>query len=179
MKMIDPTSLNEKLKKDSKKPSVGYGRTFGTGLLGGVIGGVIFLAFKVFWSIDCFPLFILSGIGVMAMYLYFMDKERRNKKQLSMLFLSGLVAVVITLFFYVLLSLHKTGAGITAGHVFDAYFRNSSESAIDSTLLFHLVACFFTAIGISATWLYVSISAPRWEKKHGPSESVRSSRRKR
>ena len=50
--MIDPTSLNEKLKKDSKKPSVGYGRTFGAGLLGGVIGGVIFLAFKGFWSID-------------------------------------------------------------------------------------------------------------------------------
>ncbi len=166
--MIDPTGLNEQLKRDSKKPSDAYGRTFGTGLLGGVIGGLIFLAFKGFGAIDCFPLFILSGIGVMALYLYFVDRDQRHNRQLPVLFLSGLASVVIILFLYIVLSLYKTGAGVTVAHIIDAYFHNSSESAIDSTLLFHLVA-----------WLYVAISAPRWEKKHGSSEPIRRSKRKR
>ncbi|MBR5280675.1 MAG: hypothetical protein IKU26_06915 [Clostridia bacterium] len=177
--MIDPTSLNEQLRNAKKKPSMAYRRTFGSGLLGGLMGGLIFLAFKGFGSIDCFPIFILSGIGVMAMYLYFVDRERRDKRQLPVLFLAGLAAVLITLFFYIILSLYKTGAGVTAGHIFDAYFRNSSESAIDGTLLFHLVACFFTALGIGGSWLYVSISTPKWENKHGASEPVRRSKSKR
>ena len=177
--MIDPTSLNEQLKKDSQKPSMQYGRTFGTGLLGGVIGGLVFLAFKGIGSIDCFPLFILSGIGVMALYLYFMDRERRHNKQLPILFLAGLVSVLVILFFYIVLSLYTTGAGVTMQHVFDAYFRNSAESYIDGTLLIHLVACFFTALGIGITWLYVTISTPKWEKKHGASEPIRRSRKKR
>lgn len=177
--MVDPTGLNEQLKKDSKKPSMAYGRTFGTGLLGGIIGGLIFLAFKGFGAIDCFPLFILSGIGVTALYLYFVDRERRHNKQLLFLLLAGLVSVLIILFFYIIIALYKSGAGVTMGHVFDAYFRNSSESVVDGTLLFHLVACFFTALGIGVTWLYVAISAPRWEKKHGSSEPVRRSKRKR
>ncbi|MBP3391519.1 MAG: hypothetical protein J6L76_01865 [Clostridia bacterium] len=176
--MVDPTSLNEQLKNGHKKPSMAYGRTFGSGLLGGVIGGLIFLAFKGFGAIDCFPLFILTGIGVMAMYLYFVDRERRHNKQLPMVFLAGLASVVIILFFYILLSLYKSGAPVSGANVFDAYFHNSAESIIDGTLLFHIVAFFFTALGIGATWLYVAITMPRWEKKHGTSEPVRRSRRK-
>ena len=177
--MIDPTGLNEQLNRRDKKSDIAFGRTFGTGLLGGLVGGVFFLAFKGLGSIDCFPLFILSGIGIVAMYLYFMDKERRNKKQLPALFLAGLVSVLVTLFFFILLSLYKTGAGVTMHNIYESYFHNISESYIDSTLLFHLVAYFFTALGIGITWLYVVLFSPRWEKKHGDSEPVRRSRRKR
>lgn len=176
--MIDPTGLNEQLKKVNRKPSGGYGRTFWTGLLGGLIGGLVIPILKGY-RIDCFPLFMLAGIGVAAMYFYFVDMERRHKKQLPVLFLAGLAAVIITLFFYIVVSLYVSDAGVTARNVFDAYFRNSSESAIDSTLLFHLVACFFTALGLGGAWLYVTIATPKWEQKHGKSEPVRRSKSKR
>ena len=183
--MIDPTGLNEQLKKDNKKPAMAFGRTFGTGLLGGVMGGLIFLGFKGFGSIDFIPFYILSGIGIVAMYFYFMDKERRNKKQLPVLFLSGLVAVFITLFFYILLDLYLPGGeGITMKNIYLAYFDNMigiyiGNTFINQTILTHLYAYFFTALGIGATWLYIVIFSPRWEKKHRDSEPVRRSRRKR
>lgn len=168
--MVDPTQLNELQKKDrEKKPSL-FGKTFGVGLLGGIIGGLVFLALKGFGSIDSFPVFILSGIGIMALYLYFIDQSERNKRQIPFLFLSGFVSTLITLFFYILLCLYKTHAGITFRNIFDAYFHNTSASAIDGTLLFHIVAFFFTAVGIGLAWLYIAISVPKWEKKHGKQE---------
>lgn len=177
--MVDPTGLNEQLKRKNAKSANLYGKTFGTGLLGGIIGGVVFLALKGVGSIDCFPLFILSGIGIVAMYLYFTDSEERKNRQIPFLFLAGIVSVVVILFLYILISLYKSGAGVTLSHIFQAYFQNTADSFGESTLFFHLVALFFEALGIGLAWLYVSISVPRWERKHGKDEPKGIRRRRR
>ena len=177
--MVDPTGLNEQLKNSRKKKPNFYSKSFGVGLLGGIIGGLIFLALKGIWHIDSFPLFVFSGIGVMALYLYFVDQADRNNRQLPFLFLAGLVSNVIVLFLYILVSLYTAGAGIRFDYIFDAYFNNTAAGFMDSTLLFHLVAFFFTSVGIGLSWLYVVISVPRWEQKHGKDEPKGIRRRKR
>ncbi len=177
--MVDPTGLNEQLMKRKEKAPTLYGKSFCVGLLGGIIGGLVFLALKGFGHIDSFPVFILSGIGVMALYLYFIDQSERNNRQIPFLFLAGIVSNIIILFFYILVTLYMADAGIKFAYIFDAYFHNTAAGFMDSTLLFHLVAFFFTAVGIGLSWLYIAISVPRWEKKHGKGEPKGIRRRKR
>ncbi len=179
--MVDPTSLNEQLKNSRKKPPRLYGRSFGFGLLGGFIGGLVFLAMKGFAHIDSFPIFILAGIGVMAMYLYFVDQTERTNRQIPFLFLAGFVSVVIILFLYHLVAFSMLNVDITFRNLFDAYFRSTSNSFFGrfEPLANHLVAFFFVSVGIGLSWLYVAISVPRWEKKHGKDSYTNVRRRKR
>ena len=179
--MVDPTGLNEQLKNSRKKPPRMYGKSFGAGLLGGIIGGLVFLAIKGFAHLDFFPIFILAGIGVMAMYLYFVDHTERSNRQLPFLFLAGAASTVITLFLYHVIVFLMLNVDITFGNLFDAYFQSTSNSFFGAyePLVYHFVAFFFTAIGIGLAWLYVAISVPKWEKKHGKDASNSIRRRKR
>ncbi len=175
--MVDPTGLNEQQKRDRKGPGKYYGKSFLAGLLGGLIGGTIAVAVKWITFTDCFLLFVLAGIGVVAMYLYFVDKENRSNRQIPFLFLSGAASVVISMFFYLIATLHRSGWGVSLRHIYEAYFMNTNPW-VEGTMFIHLFALMLTFIGIGIGWLYIAISVPRWEKKGGSSEEPKRARRK-
>jgi signal transduction histidine kinase len=172
--MVDPTELGkseQKRRKEEKNRR--FGVSFLFGLLGGVLGGAPFIALYLAVNLISWPFMILSGLGVYVMYLYFIDVNERNKKQLPFLILSVIASVVVVLFVFILINLHKTGSGITARNIIDTYFNNgySVGSVFDYTLFWHLFALLFSLIGFFAVWLYVRIAVPRWEKKHGKTEA--------
>ena len=171
--MVDPTELgkSEKLKLKEEK-NKRYGVSYLFGLLGGVLGGVPFLALYLALGLISWPFMILSGLGVYVMYLYFLDVNERRSRQLFFLLLADLTSVIILLFFFILMQLHKIGAGISVRNIIDTYFRNGYVvgSFMDYTLFWHLFALLFSLIGFFAVWLYVKFAVPRWEKKHGKTE---------
>lgn len=172
--MVDPTELSKSAKKKQKEEGKKrYGLSYLFGLLGGLVGGLPFFLLYLAIELRTFPLLILVGVGVYAIYLYFIDVEERNNKQIIFLILADITAVILTLFFFVVVTLYKTGSGITFKNIIDAYFRNQQSVGgwLDYTLFFHLVALLFSAIGFVGIWLYVKIAVPRWEKKHGKTES--------
>lgn len=174
--MVDPTELGKSGKLNQKAgENKRYGVSYLSGLLGGVIGALPFLALYLAADLISWPFMILSGIGVYVMYLYFIDVNERNKKQIPFLLLSVLTSVIIALFLFILMNLYKadkSGAALTAKNIIDAYFNNgySVGSFMDYTLFWHLFALLFSLIGFFAVWLYIRIAVPRWEKKHGKTE---------
>ena len=172
--MVDPTELgkSEKLKRKEEN-NKRFGTAFLFGLLGGVLGSLPFLALYLAVDLISWPFMILSGVGVYVMYLYFIDVNERNKKQTIFLALAVVVSVIIALFFFILIQLHESGAGISARNIIDSYFRNrySVGSFFDYTLFWHLFALLFAFVGFFAVWLYLRIAVPRWEKKHGKTEA--------
>jgi len=168
--MIDPTELarQEKLQKKEENDTH-MGKAFGAGLLGGVLGGLVFLIVYLAFNVKCWPLLILSGVGVYVLYLYFIDVSERIKKHIWPLMGALVLAVIILLFGFILIFLVKSGAGITLKNVVDSYFRNqySVGGVMDYTLLWHIVALIFSELGFWAVWLYMRFAIPSWEKKHG------------
>jgi signal transduction histidine kinase len=171
--MVDPTELSKaEQKRRAGEGKKRYGLSYLFGLLGGMLGGLPFFLFYLGLELRSFPFLILVGAGVYVIYLYFIDVNERNNKQIIFLILADVTAVILTLFFFILVTLHKTGAGVTLKNVIDAYFNNrqSVGNWLDYTLFFHLVALFFSAIGFVLVWLYIRFAVPRWEKKHGKTE---------
>lgn len=172
--MIDPTEIrkSEELRR-KEESNMRYGISYLTGLLGGVLGGLPFLAMYLALNIISWPFMIISGLGVYVMYLYFIDVNERHKKQIPFLLLSLLTSVIVVLFIFILINLHKSGAGISARNIIDTYFKNgySVGSFMDFTLFWHLFALLFSLLGFFAVWLYIRFAVPRWEKKHGKTES--------
>lgn len=171
--MVDPTELQkQELKKQKEEKNKHYGASYLAGLLGGVLGGVPFLLIYLGFKVKSWPFLILVGAGVYAVYLYFIDVNERQSKQLIFLGLADLTAVILDLFFFVLIQLSRMGAGITLKNVRDTYFRNQMTvgGVINYTLFWHLMALLFSAIGFFALWLYLRFAVPRWEKKHGKTE---------
>lgn len=171
--MVDPTELgkSEKLKQKEEKNNR-YGISYLFGLLGGVLGGIPFIVLYITLDLISWPFMILSGLGVYVMYLYFLDVNERRSRQLLFLLLADLTAVIVVLFFFILIQLHKIGAGISLKNIIDTYFRNGYVvgSFLDYTFFWHLFALFFSLIGFFAVWLYIKFAVPRWEKKHGKTE---------
>ncbi len=171
--MVDPTELgkSEKLKQKEEKNNR-YGISYLFGLLGGVLGGIPFIVLYITLDLISWPFMILSGLGVFVMYLYFLDVNERRSRQLIFLLLADLTAVIVVLFFFILVQLHKIGAGISLKNIIDTYFRNGYVvgSFLDYTFFWHLLALFFSLIGFFAVCLYIKFAVPRWEKKHGKTE---------
>lgn len=168
--MVDPTEISRSQRaKQKEAEKKRYGISYLFGLLGGVLGGVPFIVLYLALSIESWPFFILTGIGVYVLYLYFIDVNERNKKQIIFLALADVTAVIVNLFVFVLLLLHRSGSGITGRNILDAYFSNQYTVGgfINYTLFWHLFALLFSAVGFGAVWLYVRFAVPRWEKKHG------------
>ena len=168
--MIDPTEL-AKQEKELEKAGKGshMGAAFGAGLLGGILGGLVFLAVYVAFNVKCWPLLILSGIGVYVVYLYFIDVSERIKKHIWPLTGALVLADILVLFGFILAFLAKSGAGITLKNVADSYFRNqySVGNVLDYTLLWHIAALLFSELGFWAIRLYLKFAVPAWEKKNG------------
>ena len=171
--MVDPTELQkQELKKKKDESNKHYGASYLAGLLGGVLGGIPFILIYFAFKVRSMPFLMLAGVGVYTLYLYFIDVNERNNKQLIFLGLADLTAVIFDLFFFVLIQLSRMGAGITLKNVRDAYFRNQMTvgGAINYTLFWHLIALLFSALGFLAVWLYLRFAVPRWEKKNGKTE---------
>ena len=172
--VVDPTELQkQELKKKKDEQNRHYGASYLAGLLGGVLGGVPFILIFFAFHVRSWPFMILAGVGVYTLYLYFIDVNERNSKQLIFLGLADLTAVILDLFFFVLIQLSRMGAGITFKNVVDTYFRNQMTvgGVINYTLFWHLMALLFSALGLFAVWLYLRFAVPRWEKKHGRTEA--------
>ncbi|MBO5077651.1 MAG: hypothetical protein J5584_08675 [Clostridia bacterium] len=172
--MVDPTELQkQELKKKKEEQNKHYGASYLAGLLGGVLGGVPFILIYFAFKVRSWPFMILAGVGVYTLYLYFIDVNERNNKQLIFLGLADVTAVILDLFFFVLIQLSRMGAGITLKNVRDTYFRNQMTvgGVINYTLFWHLLALLFSALGFLAVWLYLRFAVPRWEKKHGKTEA--------
>ncbi len=172
--MVDPTELQkQELKKKKEEQNKHFGASYLAGLLGGVLGGVPFILIYFAFKVRSWPFMILAGVGVYTLYLYFIDVNERNNKQLIFLGLADVTAVILDLFFFVLIQLSRMGAGITFKNVVDTYFRNQMTvgGVINYTLFWHLMALLFSALGFLAVWLYLRFAVPRWEKKNGRTEA--------
>ncbi len=172
--MVDPTELQkQELKKKKEEQNKHFGASYLAGLLGGVLGGVPFILIYFAFKVRSWPFMILAGVGVYTLYLYFIDVNERNNKQLIFLGLADVTAVILDLFFFVLIQLSRMGAGITFKNVVDTYFRNQMTvgGVINYTLFWHLLALLFSALGFLGVWLYLRFAVPRWEKKHGKTEA--------
>ena len=172
--MVDPTELQkQELKKKKEEQNKHFGASYLAGLLGGVLGGVPFILIYFAFKVRSWPFMILAGVGVYTLYLYFIDVNERSNKQLIFLGLADVTAVILDLFFFVLILLSRMGAGVSFKNVYDTYFRNQMTvgGVINYTLFWHLLALLFSALGFLAVWLYLRFAVPRWEKKHGKTEA--------
>lgn len=69
----------------------------GISLLGGICGGLIFFAVNWWTSVFSVFFFLLNGIGAYAFLDVFMRKEKRNRRQIWMVFVSDILSVLLTL----------------------------------------------------------------------------------
>lgn len=69
----------------------------GISFLGGMCGGLIFFAVRWWMSVFSVLFFLLNGIGAYAFTDVFLNKEKRNGRQIWMILISDVLSVILTL----------------------------------------------------------------------------------
>lgn len=81
---------------DSKK----YGQILFFSFLGGLGGAIPFLVVSFFLYFRCSPLYLLAGFSAYSLYLYFVDREKKNKLYMMFVILGILLSVIISQIIY-------------------------------------------------------------------------------
>lgn len=184
--MVDPTKLNQELNKKNTKSEHTYLRAFVFSFIGALVGAVLSILIHYFFVRSAIS-FFLCGMGAYALYVYFIEGEDKKKGHIFMMLLSAFLATVIVTFVDFMLlepSIQKAEGNIFA-NTFEMYAYNIKEvgfvsyiqeSNIDgnttdevnlSVLLINTINYIFSVIGLLLSWVFVSVSTKKYEKKHG------------
>ena len=182
--MVDVSRLAEAQPPVKKKD----GRVFLFSFLGALLGSVFFVAVHALFSVLTAFLFLLTGVGAYAFYLYFIDKKDRRGINLLFIALACITAVVIAFFADILIVYagEFSAEGYEGLNIFEktakAFVQNvlnqNFVSQYDKTagqyymsfLFMILIYSVIALIGLFLSWLYILCSVDFWEKRHGKKE---------
>ena len=88
----------------------------GLSLLGGLCGGLIFFAVNWWTSRFSVLFFLLSGLGAYTFTDVFMNREKRNRRQIWMILLSDVLSVIVSLALIYLLVPAYSADRVNKGH---------------------------------------------------------------
>ncbi len=91
-------------------------QAFGLSLLGGICGGLIFFAVRWWFSVFSVLFFLLNGIGAYAFCDAFLNRDKRNRRQIWMILLADFCSVFATLTMIYLLVPDYASERVNKGH---------------------------------------------------------------
>lgn len=188
--MVDPTKLNQDLSKKKKTSEHTYLRAFIFSFIGALVGAALTIAIHYFFVRSAIS-FFLCGMGAYAIYIYFVEGEAKKKRHIFIMLLSALLATIIVTFIDFMLlepSIQKAEGNIFSNTIemyaynikevgFTSYIQQSTveghttDELQMSVLLINTINYLFTVIGLMLSWLFVTVSTDRYDKKHGNDSS--------